>query len=120
MLAMIALSGCGTLAASPRVVEQLPVTFTPSVPGPDAVSREQAIQGALEGGAERHQLAAVPDVVEFGMAACQEREPQCMGPRGGPRPVWLVEWKPAPGRAHGSWIVDGLTGERLIGFATSP
>jgi hypothetical protein len=121
--ALIALSGCGVLpAASPRVIGQLTVTFTPSEPGPDAVSREQAIQGARErsrpGG---HQLAAVPDVVEFGMAACLEHEPQCMGPGGNrPRPVWVVEWTPAPGRDHGTLIVDGLSGELLIGYSERP
>jgi hypothetical protein len=122
VLVMLALSACGLLpAASPRVIGELTVTFTPSVPGPDAVSRERAIEGALDWVGATVRLPAVPDVTEFGMATCLEHEPQCMGPGGGgPRPVWLIEWTPAPGRDHGTLIVDGLTGELLIGSVESP
>jgi hypothetical protein len=88
------------------------MTFTPSLPAPGSISREQAIEAAIEGGLV---IDRPPDSAEFGTAMC-EADDECLGRGVSPRPVWLLVWKPRRATGSGTWVVDGRSGEVLAGF----
>jgi hypothetical protein len=114
VLLAIVLSACTSVfPASPRIVNELNVTFTASLPEPGAMTREQAIEAARDGGVD---VPRTPDVVEFGTAACAG-----IGGCSGqvfetPKSVWLIEWLPSGDRQWGSYLLDSRTGEILTGI----
>lgn len=107
------LTACGAIPVeSPRTIAQLDTTFVASLPAPDSVSREQAIEAVRDKGVL---IARPPDYAEFGTATCIEARP-CLGDGKTARAVWLIEWETTTGPQSGIFFVDGDSGEVLAGF----
>lgn len=117
-----ALAGCELLAEPappPRTIPELGVRFWPVAPvPPGTIAPEVAIRSAREAMFRPPDIVHFPpDVVQYGIAECPPRQPECLPAERDTPSVWLVEWSP-PGRAE--WvvvIVDSLSGHMISAVA---